>query len=639
MAHIDVTLSYNDADQVASISRYLDDVLTVTADYTYDSSGLLVGLVYHQGDMVLTQYTFSGVAWDATAAVSPLLPGEGQGVRAGQSMLPAHETSEIAEAIAGSSSSSNLLTTVTSSDGTVTYTYDAIGQLLSATYSNESIADETYTYDANGNRTSATGSASVVGADNQLQSDGTYRYSYDAEGNRIAKFIDTDADGLLDEGDTSITQYIWDARNRLMEVTSYATYGGSASQVVDYYYDAENRWIAETIDSDGDGQIDRTLGFVYDGDQVVLQFERAGESATGSASALTDSDLSHRYLWQANAVDQLLADEQLLSATGSASGGEGGSDGYDLSAPGDVLFALTDQLGTVRDLATYDNGITSIANHRIYDSFGDLTSETNAAVDCLFGFTGRAYDESSGLQNNLNRWYDSKVGRWASEDPIGFDGLDANQYRYVVNSPTNATDPTGCIRNFDFNPNGPRSPSFEKKKHMKWHTKDIWANSAEYRFFAFYNRQFPSMFPSDVPDVVILDGDFLTDVLGQSELVQYISDVEKIIKLRANYVGMKLAVGETATFTDRGSGGICADLLSVNVRLTLQRFTVYWEAQGTVGPKNADGSAYFKGTIKWTIYDKYDFCAWEIYAWLGEPFYILGSWNQSFAGTIHTATE
>ena len=171
----------------------------------------------------------------------------------------------------------------------------------------------------------------TTGADNKLQSDGTYYYAYDAEGNRIAKFIDTDADGLLDEGDTSITQYTWDARNRLTEATNYATYGGSASQVVDYFYDAENRWIAETIDSDGDGQIDRTLGFVYDGDQIALQFEKilpspasgrgaGGEGGEGSSegTALTASDLSHRYLWQANAVDQLLADEALLSATGSA---------------------------------------------------------------------------------------------------------------------------------------------------------------------------------------------------------------------------------------------------------------------------------------------------------------------------------
>ena len=449
VADVDIALSYNSAGQLTSIGRYLNDELTVTADYTYNASGLLVGLVYHQGDTVLTQYTFSGVAWNIGESVSPLLPGEGQGVRAGQSMLPTHNTSDIVEALSNGTSSGNLLTSVTSSDGTVTYTYDAIGQLLSAAYSNESITDESYTYDANGNRTSATGSASVVGADNQLLSDGTYYYAYDAEGNRIAKFIDTDADGLLDEGDTSITQYTWDARNRLTEVTNYATYGGSASQVVDYFYDAENRWIAESIDSDGDGQIDRTLGFVYDGDQIALQFESSSPlplgEGQGEGSALTASDLSHRYLWQANAVDQLLADEALLSATGSASGGGGGSDGYDLTAPGDVLWSLTDHLGTVRDLATYDasTGITSIANHRVYDSFGNLTSETNAAVDCLFGFTGRAYDENSGLQNNLNRWYDSKVGRWVSKDPIGFNGFDANTSRYVGNGVTSATDPSG----------------------------------------------------------------------------------------------------------------------------------------------------------------------------------------------------
>ena len=44
-------------------------------------------------------------------------------------------------------------------DGTVTYTYDALGQLLSATYSNDSIADESYAYDANGNLTAAPGLA------------------------------------------------------------------------------------------------------------------------------------------------------------------------------------------------------------------------------------------------------------------------------------------------------------------------------------------------------------------------------------------------------------------------------------------------------------------------------------------------
>lgn len=39
--------------------------------------------------------------------------------------------------------------------------------------------------------------------------------------------------------------------------------------------------------------------------------------------------------------------------------------------------------------------------------------------------------------------YDPTVGRFITEDPIGFDGGDANTYRYVGNSPTNATDPSG----------------------------------------------------------------------------------------------------------------------------------------------------------------------------------------------------
>ncbi len=104
-------------------------------------------------------------------------------------------------------------------------------------------------------------------------------------------------------------------------------------------------------------------------------------------------------------------------------------------------------LGTVRDLAFRDpqTGATTVANHRVYDSFGNLTSETNAAVDCLFGFTGRPLDATKGLQNNLNRWYDAGIGRWTSEDPIGFIGCDTNLNRYVGNSPTNKTDPTGMF--------------------------------------------------------------------------------------------------------------------------------------------------------------------------------------------------
>jgi hypothetical protein len=41
--------------------------------------------------------------------------------------------------------------------------------------------------------------------------------------------------------------------------------------------------------------------------------------------------------------------------------------------------------------------------------------------------------------------YDPKIGKWLSADPIGFEGEDANLYRYVGNRVVNGRDPTGLI--------------------------------------------------------------------------------------------------------------------------------------------------------------------------------------------------
>ncbi|GIX01682.1 MAG: hypothetical protein KatS3mg112_0619 [Thermogutta sp.] len=73
-----------------------------------------------------------------------------------------------------------------------------------------------------------------------------------------------------------------------------------------------------------------------------------------------------------------------------------------------VQWTLTDHLNTVRDIARFDpqTGATTVVNHLIYDAFGRVTSESNPAVDSLFLFTARPFDPDTGLQNNLNRWYD-----------------------------------------------------------------------------------------------------------------------------------------------------------------------------------------------------------------------------------------
>ena len=114
---------------------------------------------------------------------------------------------------------------------------------------------------------------------------------------------------------------------------------------------------------------------------------------------------TYHYLWTPNQQDKLIADT-------TTSG---------------ILWALTDHLGTIRDVLDGNS-----STHLIYDAFGNLTSGTNPL---LFGYTGKAFDTATNLQNNINRWYDATIGRWLSVDPIGFEGNDTNLYRYVYNNP------------------------------------------------------------------------------------------------------------------------------------------------------------------------------------------------------------
>jgi RHS repeat-associated protein len=199
-------------------------------------------------------------------------------------------------------------------------------------------------------------------------------------------------------------------------------------QSVDYAYDAFNQLVRRTIDEDGQGPGGtRDTFYSHQDGQIQLQFDFfAGPEYL---------DLSYRYLWNPAAVDQLLAAEEIIYEP------------WHLPPTSEVLWPLADHLGTLRDIVEYDaaTDTTTRVNHRIYDSFGNLKGETNAAVDLIFGFTGRYYDEATKLQNNLNRWYDPFTGQWLSHDPIGFTAGDANLARYVSNNPLHFIDPSGLI--------------------------------------------------------------------------------------------------------------------------------------------------------------------------------------------------
>ncbi len=120
----------------------------------------------------------------------------------------------------------------------------------------------------------------------------------------------------------------------------------------------------------------------------------------------------------------------------------------------DLVLLVNNYGSSVGDWAGGDldnNGVVDAADlGQLISNLGSTGGNNNQSnptqvIEHLFGYTGRMFDNEIGLQNNLNRWYDPVVGRWISQDPIGFEAGDANLYRHVGNSSTNATDPSGLF--------------------------------------------------------------------------------------------------------------------------------------------------------------------------------------------------
>jgi len=276
------------------------------------------------------------------------------------------------------------VTALTIGSTTTNYTYDADGQLKTADGTSES-----YTYDAAGNRTNT---GDVTYADNRLHSDGTYTYTYDPEGNLVAR---TRIDG------TETVAYAWDHRNRLTSVT-YTDGQNTVTETVTYTYDVFDRRIAKTVTIGTNTTEER---YVWDGQNLVLVLDGSG--------------VTHRIV-TGPVIDQVLADETASTHA--------------------VQWFLADHEGSVRDVLGLVSQTWTVVSHVTYTSFGVADASGDMP---RFGFAGREFDGETGLYYNRLRYYDPRTARFLSADPSGFRGGDANLYRYVGNSPLDATDPMG----------------------------------------------------------------------------------------------------------------------------------------------------------------------------------------------------
>jgi RHS repeat-associated protein len=78
----------------------------------------------------------------------------------------------------------------------------------------------------------------------------------------------------------------------------------------------------------------------------------------------------------------------------------------------------------------------------VYDSFGSCQIGIEDIANNL-RFAGQYYDVETGLHYNLARYYYPNVGRFISEDPLGFNGGNVNLYVYANNNPIMFMDPLG----------------------------------------------------------------------------------------------------------------------------------------------------------------------------------------------------
>ena len=284
-----------------------------------------------------------------------------------------------------------LATGYTGPEGTLSYTYNARGELTAMSGDRT----ESYSYDFNGNRTMT---GYTTGTGNQLTSDAAYDYTYDDEGNLLTK---------TRISDERLTEFTWDYRNRLTKVLVKNS-SGTVLQETRFSYDVYNRRIGKWLDADGAGpQAGVQQWTAYDGVNTYADFDGNGA-------------LTNRYLAGAP-YSSLLAR---------------------LGANGTTVWYLNDVLGSVRQLVDAN---ATVLDQVTYGSYGNILSETSPPNGDRFKFTDREFDAELSAYYFRARYYDPATGRFVSNDPIQFAGQDPNLYRYVGNSPHTFTDPTGLF--------------------------------------------------------------------------------------------------------------------------------------------------------------------------------------------------
>ena len=262
------------------------------------------------------------------------------------------------------------------------YLYDPAGRLREVT--RNAGPPTTYTYDKVGNRFPTSWAHNER---NELLAMPGYSFTYE-RGNMTSK-----------TGGGHTWTYEWNAENQLKRITR------DQIEVARYQYDPLGRRIERSVAG-------RVYTYVYDGEDILKE-----EFSSDLPEPGMIDPPPHRYIHGPG------IDEPLAVVHGTGATWYYHNDG--LGSP----IRVTDGLGA----PVYD---------RQYDEWGNLQGSNIDKEG--FAFTAREWNPEAELYYYRARYYDPKISRFISEDPLGF-MVDVNFYPYVANNPTTSTDPSGMV--------------------------------------------------------------------------------------------------------------------------------------------------------------------------------------------------
>jgi RHS repeat-associated protein len=293
-------------------------------------------------------------------------------------------------------------------DPATTYTYDSIGRLETATYSDGS--SHRYCYDADSNRTKTISTA--AGTCSSGTSSSTYTY-------------------------TSGTNTPADALTAQTGPTRSFTYDGAGTTGGDgmitaigsdtYRYDGLQRLKSTTTSG-------KSACYRYgpDGSLTRRIYDSAGTATCATASNTTNYILDD--LYEANASGTI--------TTSYVDGPQGDLASFNgpPSTGSTVTYLHYNAHG---DLAAETNGSGSLSASHSYDAFGVPldTPPANATAHRFTGAWSKQYDSTNNLILMGARPYDPTLGRFYEVDPV--DGGSLNNYDYAGQDPVNGYDLTG----------------------------------------------------------------------------------------------------------------------------------------------------------------------------------------------------